>query len=176
MGLACSFLSEHALVAFVMPLFIMVYATSVRAAGLKEDRALAVMLALSLSYAANSGGPGSPAAGARNAVMMAILGDYGTAPTFGQWVEMGLPFVPIMTLLVGAYFYLTLHQKVQVRNLKVSAIVSQAAEKIGPMNRQEHLTAAVLVLLVGYGSSRATPWGWAAPSSWPSSCSTSSGS
>ena len=149
MGIACSFLSEHALVAFVMPLFIVVYATSVRAAGLKEDRALAVMLVLSLSYAANSGGPGSPAAGGRNAVMMAILGDYGTAPTFGQWVKLGLPFVPIMTLLVGAYFYLAFRRKVKVRDLNVSAIVSQAAQKIGPMNRQEYLTAAVLVLLVG---------------------------
>lgn len=148
MGIACSFLSEHALVAFVMPLFIVVYASSVRAAGLPEDRALAVMLVLSVSYAANSGGPGSPAAGGRNAVMMAILGDYGTAPSFGQWVELGLPFVPIMTLLVGAYFYLAFRRKVKVRDLNVSAIVSQAARKIGPMNRQEHLTAAVLVLLV----------------------------
>ncbi len=149
MGLACSFLSEHALVAFVMPMFIIVYATSVRAAGLKEDRALAVMLVLSLSYAANSGGPGSPAAGGRNAVMMAILGDYGAAPSFGQWVELGLPFVPIMTLLVGAYFFLTFRRKVQVQNLNVSAIVTQAAQKIGPMNRQERLTAVVLVVLVG---------------------------
>ncbi len=148
MGLACSFLSEHALVAFVMPLFIVVYATSVRAAGLREDRALAVMLVLSLSYAANSGGPGSPAAGGRNAVMMAILGDYGTAPSFGEWVELGLPFVPVMTLVVGAYFYLAFRKKVKVRNLNVSAIVAQAAQKIGPMNRQEYLTAGVLVVLV----------------------------
>ena len=129
MGIACSFLSEHALVAFLMPLFIIVYASSVRAAGLKEDRALAVMLVLSLSYAANSGGPGSPAAGGRNAVMMAILGDYGTAPTFGEWVQLGLPFVPVMTLVVATYFYFSFRRKVKVRNLNVSARPSGSSRR-----------------------------------------------
>lgn len=64
-AIACSFLSEHALVAFMMPMLMMVYALSVRAAGLKEDRRLAVMFVLALCFAANCGGPGSPAAGGR---------------------------------------------------------------------------------------------------------------
>jgi len=63
LGVACSFVSEHALIAFIMPLFMMVYASSVRAAGVRQDKALAVMFVLSLCYAANCGGPGSPAAG-----------------------------------------------------------------------------------------------------------------
>lgn len=147
-GVACSFLSEHALVAFIMPLFMFVYATSVRAAGVAEDRHLAVMLVLSLCFAANCGGPGSPAAGGRNAVMVAILSDYGVAPSFGQWVKMGLPFVPVMSLAIASYFFLTFRKKIKTKDLNVSVMVKQAAEKIGPMNRNEYITAAVLILLI----------------------------
>jgi len=157
LGVACSFVSEHALVAFIMPLFIMVYATSIRAAGVKRDRALAIMLVLSICFAANCGGPGSPAAGGRNAVMLGILSDYGNAPTFGQWVQYGLPFVPVMGIVIAAYFYLMFRRKIKVKSLNVSSIVRGASEKIGPMNRKEYVTAFALVgliLLWIFGSSR----------------------
>ena len=148
MAIACSVVSEHALVAFLMPLFMMVYVQSTRASGVKVDRALAVMFALTLCYAANSGGPGSPAAGGRNAIMMAILGDYGMAPSFGEWVMYGMPFVPVMTLAIALYFYLRLKGQLKVKNLDVSSIVRQASEKIGPMNTKEYLTAVVLAGVV----------------------------
>jgi len=148
MAICCSVLSEHAMVAFLMPLFMMVYLASTRAAGIKKDRALAVMFALTLCYSANSGGPGSPAAGGRNAIMVGILGDYGIAPSFGEWVMYGLPFVPIMTLTIAAYFYFTQRNKMAVKNLDVSSIVRQASEKIGPMNAKEYVTAAVLLGVV----------------------------
>jgi sodium-dependent dicarboxylate transporter 2/3/5 len=148
LGIACSFVSEHALIAFIMPLFMVVYASSIRAAGIKGDRALAVMFVLSICYAANCGGPGSPAAGGRNAVMLGFLADYGTVPTFGQWVIYGLPFVPVMALVISMYFFLVFRKKLAVRRLNVSSLVSQASERIGPMNRNEYLTAVVLVLLI----------------------------
>jgi len=148
MSICCGVLSEHAMVAFLMPLFMMVYVASTRAAGVKKDRALAVMFALTLCYAANSGGPGSPAAGGRNAIMVGILGDYGIAPSFGEWVMYGLPFVPVMTLVIAAYFYFTMRGKLATRNLDVASIVRQASEKIGPMNAKEYITAAVLVGVV----------------------------
>ncbi len=147
-GIACSFISEHALVAFMMPLFMMVYASSIRAAGVEQDRALAVMFALSLCFVGNSGGPGSPAAGGRNAVMLGILADYDMAPSFGQWVMYGLPFVPVMGLVAGAYFFLVFRKKLLVKELNVSSVVRQAAERIGPMNSKEYRTAAALVVLV----------------------------
>jgi len=147
-AMACSFVSEHALIAFIMPLFIVVYASSVRAAGLKKDRALAVMFVLSLCFAANSGGPGSPAAGGRNAVMMGILTDYGNAPTFGQWVQYGLPYVPVMALVIALYFFIVFRRKLAVKQLDVSYLVRQASEKIGPMNKNEYITAIALVVLI----------------------------
>lgn len=148
LAMACSAVSEHALVAFIMPLFMMVYTTSIRAAGIKKDRALAVMFALTLCYTANSGGPGSPAAGGRNAIMMGILQDYNIAPTFGEWVMYGMPFVPVMALVIAAYFYFTFRKKLTVQSLDVSAIVHKASKKIGPMNKNEYITAAVLVMVI----------------------------
>ena len=147
-SVACSFVSEHALIAFVMPMFMMVYVASVRAAGVKKDKALATMFVLSLCFAANSGGPGSPAAGGRNAIMMGILTDYGVAPTFGQWVQYGLPFVPVMALVIAAYFFIVFARKLQVKQLNASSIVRQASEKIGPMNAKEYITAVALVVLI----------------------------
>jgi sodium-dependent dicarboxylate transporter 2/3/5 len=146
--MACSFVSEHALIAFVMPLFMMVYVSSIRAAGVKKDRYLAVMFALSLCYAANCGGPGSPAAGGRNAIMLGILSDYGIAPTFGEWVMYGLPFVPVMGLVIAAYFFFMFRRKLILKNINVSSLVKEASDKIGPMNKNEYITAIVLVLLI----------------------------
>jgi sodium-dependent dicarboxylate transporter 2/3/5 len=148
LGIACAFVSEHALIAFIMPLIMVVYASSIRAAGIKKDKALAVMFVLSLCFAANCGGPGSPAAGGRNAVMLGILSDYGNAPSFGQWVQYGLPFVPVMALVIASYFFIVFRKKVAVKTLNVSALVRQASEKIGPMNRNEYITAAALVIVI----------------------------
>ena len=148
MAIACSFISEHALVAFIMPMLMLVYATSTGNEGIKRDRALAAIFVLSLCFAANCGGPGSPAAGGRNAVMVGILADYGIAPTFGEWVKYGLPFVPVMALVIGSYFFIALRSKIKTKRVNVASIVRGAAEKIGPMDRTEYITAAVLVGLI----------------------------
>jgi sodium-dependent dicarboxylate transporter 2/3/5 len=148
LGVACSFVSEHALIAFIMPLFMMIYATSIRNAGVRQDKALACIFVLSLCFAANCGGPGSPAAGGRNAVMLGILADYGIAPSFGEWVKYGLPFVPVMALVIATYFYIVFHRRLKVKHLDVSSMVHQASKRIGPMNRNEYITAVVLVGLV----------------------------
>lgn len=148
LSMACSFVSEHALVAFTVPLFVMVYATSIREAGVKQDRSLMVMFALMICFAANVGGPGSPAAGGRNAIMIGILGDYGMAPSFGQWVTYGLPFVPLMALTIAAYFFFAFRKKIKVKSLNVSKIVRDAAKRIGPMNRDEYITAGVLIVVI----------------------------
>jgi sodium-dependent dicarboxylate transporter 2/3/5 len=80
--------------------------------------------------------------------MIGILADYGMMPTFGQWVKYGLPFVPVMSLVVAAYFYFFVRKKVSYEKVNVSSLVRQASQKIGPMNKNEYLTAAVLILLI----------------------------
>ncbi|MBD3257325.1 histidine kinase, partial [candidate division GN15 bacterium] len=163
LAMACSVVSEHALVAFIMPLFMMVYASSIRGAGIKKDRALVVMFALTLCYTANSGGPGSPAAGGRNAIMMGILQDYGIAPTFGEWVTYGMPFVPVMAVVIATYFYFRFRGQLKVTQLNVSSIVRQASEQIGPMNKNEYVTATILVIVVALWIGASDTFGMGGP-------------
>ncbi|MFH1811763.1 MAG: SLC13 family permease [Pseudomonadota bacterium] len=148
LAIVAGFLSEHALVAFLAPLLMVVYMSAIRGAGISRDRNLAVFFMLGLSLAANHGGPGSPAAGGRNAVMIGILSDYGIAPTFGQWVMYGMPFVPVCTVLIGAYLYFAIGRRAQVKNLDVAAVVRREAKKLGVMNRDEKISLAILLLVV----------------------------
>lgn len=147
-AVAASFLSEHALIAFIAPIFMLVYLGAIKVGGISKDKALVVMMLLTLNYACNVGGPGSPAAGGRNAIMVNILQDYGITLTFGQWVMYGLPYVPVMALLVGLYFYLWGRNKIQLKKLNIAAAVKRESEKIGKMTMDEYKTAVVLVLLI----------------------------
>jgi sodium-dependent dicarboxylate transporter 2/3/5 len=163
LAISASFLSEHALVAFIAPIFILVYSGAIRAAGISKDKSLAVMLILMLSFVANVGGPGSPAAGGRNAVMLGILTDYGIAPTFGEWVKYGLPSVPVLALAISMYFFLVFRKKIKVKNLNVAAEVRKESEKIGKMTLNEYRTAAVLVLLIVLWSTVSDKFGMGGP-------------
>ncbi|MBU2503118.1 anion permease, partial [bacterium] len=156
-ALACSFISETILIALMMPLFVAVYRETVTGPGQTQgedrQRQLLVLFALMLCYASNLGGPGSPAAGGRNAVMIGILTDYGKAPTFAQWMKYGMPFVPVAALVLAAYFFVAFRGRLRAAfpgglNLDVAGIARRSSERLGPMNRDEHLTAAVGVLVV----------------------------
>ena len=125
LAVTAGFLSEHALVAFIAPILMIVYMSVIKMAGLKQDKSLAVLLILSICFAANQGGPGSPAAGGRNAVMIGILADYGMAPTFGQWVMYGLPFVPVMALVIATYFYLRFRRQLKVSDFNAAEVVKR---------------------------------------------------
>lgn len=148
LAVSASFLSEHALIAFLVPILMMVYMGTSKLTGYTRDRSLAVLMLLSVCFAANMGGPGSPAAGGRNAVMVGILSDYGVAPSFGQWVMYGLPFVPVMALVTASYFFLRFRKTIRNSDLNISKIVGDEARKLGKMTRSEYLAAAVLVLVI----------------------------
>jgi len=163
LAMASSFLSAHALVAFMAPILMLVYAATIKSEGLKEDRHLVVMMLLLLTFAANIGGPGSPAAGGRNAVMLGILSDYGLAPTFGTWVKLGFPFVPVMAVVLAAYFFFVFRNKVKSRKVNVASAVIRESKKIGKMTRQEYATAAVLVLLIVLWSTVSSRFGMGGP-------------
>lgn len=149
LSVTAAFLSEHALVAFIAPILMLVYMGAISAAGLKKDKALVVFMLLMLTFCANVGGPGSPAAGGRNAVMLGIFSDYGIEITFAEWVKLGLPFVPVMSLIVALYFLLVLGKKISVGKVNVAAVVKREGEKIGKMTLDEYKAAGVLVVLIG---------------------------
>jgi sodium-dependent dicarboxylate transporter 2/3/5 len=148
LAVTASFLSEHALVAFIAPLLVLVYMGAIQSAGLKKDRGMVVMLLLMLTFCANIGGPGSPAAGGRNAVMLGIFSDYGVKISFGQWVKLGLPFVPVMALVIATYFLLVFRNRVKVKSVNIAAEVKRESEKIGKMTGDEYKAAGVLLLVI----------------------------
>ncbi|CCK80087.1 SLC13 family permease [Desulfobacula toluolica] len=148
LAVTASFLSEHALVAFIAPILMLVYMGTIRTANITKDKGLIVMLLLMLTFCANIGGPGSPAAGGRNAVMLGIFGDYGISISFGQWVKMGLPFVPVMAITIAAYFLIVFRNKVKVKSVNVAAAVKREGEKIGKMTPDEYKAAGVLILVI----------------------------
>jgi sodium-dependent dicarboxylate transporter 2/3/5 len=148
LALTCSFISEAILIALLMPLFLVVHRRLVDENPEVDLRPLLVMFALMLCYGANVGGPGSPAAGGRNAVMIGILADYGMAPSFLEWMKYGLPFVPVAGLAVGAYFYAAFRLRLRVRRLDVARIARDSSQRLGPMTRDEHWTAAVCLVVV----------------------------
>jgi sodium-dependent dicarboxylate transporter 2/3/5 len=160
-ALTCSFISESILIALMMPIFVTVHRELSKDPQQPESndghRNLLVMFALMLCYASNVGGPGSPAAGGRNAVMIGILSDYGQAPSFLQWMKYGLPFVPVAAVTVGLYFFVVFGRRLNVRRLDVALIARRSSQRLGPMTRDEHVTAAVSLLVVGlwiFGSER----------------------
>jgi len=148
LAVTASFLSEHALVAFIAPILMLVYMGAIKSAGIKRDKSLVVMLLLLLTFCANIGGPGSPAAGGRNAVMLGIFSDYGMKVTFGEWMKMGLPFVPVMAAVIAAYFFMAFRRKVKIRSINIAAEVKRESEKIGKITPDEYKAAGVLVLVI----------------------------
>jgi len=148
LALSAGFLSEHALVALLIPVLMGVYKVTCKMYGVKKDRALAIFLLLGVCFAANHGGPGSPAAGGRNAIMVGYLADYGTPINFLDWMKIGVPFVPVMSWVIGLYMYLRLKSKFIVKAVNPSQVVKAEVENMPKFGGREAMMAAILVLLV----------------------------
>lgn len=148
LGISASFLSEHALVALLIPVVMGVYKVSCRMYGVEKDKALAVFLLLGICFAANHGGPGSPAAGGRNAIMVGYLMNYGVSISFLQWMKYGMPFVPLMGLVVGAYMYIRCKSKFKVKDINPSEIVKAEVARMPKFGGKEAMMAVILIILV----------------------------
>ncbi len=69
-----------------------------------DDRRLAVPLLLGIAYAASIGGLGTPIGTPPNLVFMQVhLNQFGTTPSFPQWMAWGLPVVFVMVPLSGLW-------------------------------------------------------------------------
>jgi sodium-dependent dicarboxylate transporter 2/3/5 len=147
-SISASFLSEHALVALLIPVLMGVYKVTCRMYGVEKDRALALFLVLGMCFAANHGGPGSPAAGGRNAIMVGYLMAQGTPIAFIDWMKYGMPFVPVAAACIGLYMYLLLKPKFKVETFNPSEIVKAEVAKMGKLRGREALMAVILVCLV----------------------------
>jgi solute carrier family 13 (sodium-dependent dicarboxylate transporter), member 2/3/5 len=148
LAVSAGFLSEHALVALLIPVLMGVYKTTCKMHGVKKDRALAIFLLLGVCFAANHGGPGSPAAGGRNAIMVGYLMEYGMPITFLQWMKYGLPFVPFMAVVIGAYMYIRFKPKFKVPDVNPSEVVKAEVANMPKFGGKEAAMAVILVLLI----------------------------
>lgn len=148
LGVSAGFLSEHALVALLIPVLMGVYKVTCKMYGVEKDRALAVFLLLGICFAGNHGGPGSPAAGGRNAIMVGYLMEFGTPISFLQWMKYGLPFVPVMGVFIGIYMYLRCKPKFLVKDVNPSEIVKAEVARMPKFGGKEAQMSIILVCLI----------------------------
>ena len=148
LAMSASFLSEHALVALLIPVLMGVYKVTCRMYGVEKDRALAVFLLLGICFAANHGGPGSPAAGGRNAIMVGYLMGYDQPISFLEWMKYGFLFVPVMGVCLGMYMYLVCKPRFKVKSMNPSEVVKAEVARMPKFGGKEAIMAVILVVLV----------------------------
>jgi len=156
LAMSASFLSEHALVALLIPVLMGIYKVTCKMYGVEKDKSLAVFLLLGVCFAANHGGPGSPAAGGRNAIMVGYFMEYGSTIGFLDWMKYGMPFVPLMAVAIGAYMYIRCKPKFQVKDMNPSEVVKAEVARMPKFGGKEAMMAVILVCLVLHGSSWAS--------------------
>jgi len=148
MSILGSFVSAHAIAAFMTPVMVIIYAGALKGANdkglhIKEDPQLAKLLLLTLCFALNVGGVGSPAAGGRNAVMMGFFDNYNVSMSFTQWMAYGMPLVPILAVVVVIYL-LFMFRKTKIKDLTPGLEAIKKENKLmGPMKLDE-----ILILLM----------------------------
>jgi len=152
MSVLGSFISAHAMAAFMAPVMAAVYMGAVsansREGTIQHDPQLAKLLLLSLCFALNVGGVGSPAAGGRNVIMMGFWSDYNVPMGFGRWMMYGLPLAPILGLSVAFYMLLAL-KGVKTRDLTPGLVaIKEETARMGPMNYAEKVTLGMMLLIL----------------------------
>lgn len=147
-SITAGFLSEHALVALLCPVLMGVYKASCIANGVKRDKALALFLFLGLTFAANVGGPASPAAGGRNAIMVGYFADAGIPISFAEWVKYGMPLCIALSLSIATFMFIVLRRRFLSKNINPSLVVKQEVAKLPKMGFKEKAMAVILVAVV----------------------------
>ena len=153
MSVVGSFISAHAMCAFMTPVMAAVYFGAVAANSegdrVEHDPALAKFLLFSLCFALNVGGVGSPAAGGRNVIMMGFWSEYQVPMDFFTWMKYGLPLVPIMGFMVACYMLIVFGRKIRTKDLTPGlAAIKEETRKMGKMTYAEYVTFGMLLLIL----------------------------
>ncbi len=153
MAVVGSFISAHAMCAFMTPVMAAVYFGSVSARSkggkIEHDPALAKFLLFALCFALNVGGVGSPAAGGRNVIMMGLWDEYGVPMDFFTWMKYGFPIVPVLGALVAIYMLVLFGRKIKTKDLTPGLkAIKEETEKMGKMKYPEYVTLGMMVLIL----------------------------
>ena len=152
MSVLGSFISAHAMAAFMAPVMAAVYMGAVSANNnrgtVEHDPQLAKLLLFALCFALNVGGVGSPAAGGRNVIMMGFWSDYNVPMSFGRWMMYGLPLTPVLGLAVAVYM-LFIFRKVKTKDLTPGLLaIKEETKKMGKMSYAEKVAFGMMLLIL----------------------------
>ncbi len=153
MSVVGSFISAHAMCAFMTPVMAAVYFGAVSAKSpegkVEHDPALAKFLMFTLCYALNVGGIGSPAAGGRNVIMMGFWSEYNVPMDFFTWMKYGFPMVPILGVIVAVYMLVLFGRKIKTKDLTPGlAAIKEETRRMGKMKYAEFVTFGMLLLIL----------------------------
>jgi sodium-dependent dicarboxylate transporter 2/3/5 len=153
MAVVGSFISAHAMCAFMTPVMAAVYfgvvAADSKGERLEHNPALAKFLLFALCYALNVGGVGSPAAGGRNVIMMGFWSEYNVPMDFFTWLKYGLPMVPILGLLVALYMLIFFGGKLKTKDLTPGLVaIKEETKRMGKMTYSEYVISGMLLLIL----------------------------
>ncbi|MFW5908648.1 MAG: SLC13 family permease, partial [Desulfosalsimonas sp.] len=154
MAIVGSFISAHAMCAFMTPVMMAVYfgVVSEKSTGgrIEHDPNLAKFLLFALCFSLNVGGVGSPAAGGRNVIMMGFWQGYDVPMDFFTWMTYGFPLVPVMGLIVAVYMIVLFSRKIRHKNLTPGLSgMKKETRKMGRMKYEEYVIFGMLVLILG---------------------------
>ncbi len=153
MSIVGSFISAHAMCAFMTPVMAAVYfgavAANSKGGRLEHDPALAKFLMFALCYALNVGGVGSPAAGGRNVIMMGFWSEYKVPMDFFTWMKYGFPMVPVLGIVVALYMLILFGRKIKTRDLTPGLVaIKEETRRMGRMAYPEYVTFGMLLLIL----------------------------
>ncbi|MFP4087831.1 MAG: SLC13 family permease [Desulfobacteraceae bacterium] len=153
MSVVGSFISAHAMCAFMTPVMAAVYFGAVsansRGGEIQHDPALAKFLLFTLCFSLNVGGVGSPAAGGRNVIMMGFWNEYNVSMDFFTWMKYGLPIVPVMGVMVAVYMLVVFGRKIKTKDLTPGLVaIKEETKRMGKMCYAEYVTFGMLLLIL----------------------------
>jgi len=148
-----SFISAHAMCAFMTPVMMAVYYGSVAARSkngvITHDPNLAKFLLFALCFALNVGGVGSPAAGGRNVIMMGFWESYGVPMNFFTWMKYGFPMVPILGVMVAVYMLVMFSKNIKTKDLTPGmAAIREENKKMGKMKYADYVAMGMLLIIL----------------------------
>lgn len=143
--LLTSFMGAHTIVAMMLPMAI----TLVRNTSddPEEVQELAKLFLFAIAYGSILGSFGTPSGGARNAIMIEYLSDFGLAKmTYARWMAFAYPVMLIQAPLAGWFLSRTFRPKQKRLDEAVAKLKSQVGTT-GVLNGQQILSIIIFILI-----------------------------
>lgn len=147
-----AFVSAHAIVAFVTPVRVGIYAGALKGVNekglqIKEDPHLAKLLLFTLCFGLNVGGVGSPVADGRNAIMLGVFDNYHVSMSFTEWMTYGMPLIPILAIVVALYL-LFIFRNTKVKDLTPGLEATKKDNKLMGLLKFNEILILLMMLVI----------------------------